>query len=125
MCRASHPASHLARPASAVPSSKPAAFQTLRPCCCLRTHPTQALDLWLGFVAEAEAAAERAPAAPAAAARRAARDAAVRSLLLKDPDTAMAERLFGRDPFQTLLKVAGHHPDVRLQLAADVQAREA
>lgn len=72
------------------------------------------MDLWLAFLAEAEASAAAAPHPPAAISQRAARDAAVRSLLLKDPDAAMAERLFGREPFQTLLKVAGRHPDVRL-----------
>lgn len=68
------------------------------------------MDLWLAFLAEAEAS----PAPPAAVSQRAHRDAAVRSLLLKDPDTAMAERLFGREPFQTMLKVASRHADVRL-----------
>lgn len=78
----------------------------------------------MAFLAAAEAAASsptpgagQGPAPPAAAAAvevRRRRDAAVRQLLLHDPDTAMAERLFGREPMQTLLKVASRHADVRL-----------
>ena len=36
------------------------------------------------------------------------------SLQLHDPDTAMAERLFGAEPMRTLLKVVVQHPEVLL-----------
>lgn len=32
----------------------------------------------------------------------------------QDPDLGMAERLFGHDGMQTLLKIVGRHPDVLL-----------
>ncbi|KAI7838114.1 hypothetical protein COHA_008121 [Chlorella ohadii] len=75
----------------------------------------QAMDLWLAFLADAckdggEAGGQSAERSEA----QAGRDAALRQLLLHDPDTAMAERLFGAEPMRTMLKVVVQHPDVLL-----------
>lgn len=82
----------------------------------------QAMELWLAFLAAAcnggGSGGSNSDFQPNGwlekPEERARRDAALRQLLLHDPDTAMAERLFGEEPMRTMLKVVVQHPEVLL-----------
>jgi hypothetical protein len=80
------------------------------------------MDVWLAFLTDATNGAGNGTASDQGQANgwtekpeaRARRDAALRQLLLHDPDTALAERLFGAEPMRTMLKVVVQHPEVLL-----------